>query len=86
MSITTLSSRELNQDVTRAKKAALLGPVFITDRGKPAFALLRIEDFHALSGEGREMSLLEMMHGLPGTEGIDYEAPRIAVDPRIPEY
>lgn len=34
MTITTLSSRELNQDVTRAKKATCNGPVFITDRGK----------------------------------------------------
>ena len=34
MTITTLSSRELNQDVTRAKKATKDGPVFITDRGK----------------------------------------------------
>ena len=34
MTITTLSSRELNQDVTRAKKATKSGPVFITDRGK----------------------------------------------------
>ena len=39
MSITTLSSRELNQDVTKAKKAALHGPVFITDRGKPSHVL-----------------------------------------------
>ncbi|MBU4610838.1 type II toxin-antitoxin system VapC family toxin [Achromobacter sp. GG226] len=36
MTITTLSGRELNQDVTRAKKATKDGPVFITDRGKPA--------------------------------------------------
>ena len=82
----TVSARELAQNLSHAKRLATQGPVFITDRGKPAFALLRIEDFHALSGEGREMSLLEMMHGLPSTEGIDYEAPRIAVDPRIPEY
>ena len=27
------SSREFNQDVSRAKKAALQAPVFITDRG-----------------------------------------------------
>ena len=34
MTITTLSSREFNQNVSRAKKAAELGPVFITDHGK----------------------------------------------------
>lgn len=37
--ITTLSSREFNQDTSRAKKAALIGPVFITDRGKPAHVI-----------------------------------------------
>ena len=35
MSITTLTSREFNQDTGRAKTAARHGPVFITDRGKP---------------------------------------------------
>jgi prevent-host-death family protein len=44
MTITTLSSREFNQDTSRAKKAAREGPVFITDRGKPAHVLLSIEE------------------------------------------
>lgn len=44
MTITTLSSRELNQDVSRAKRAARHGPVLITDRGKPAHVLLSFED------------------------------------------
>jgi hypothetical protein len=35
MPITTLTSREFNQDASRAKKAAQQGPVFITDRGRP---------------------------------------------------
>ncbi len=39
MTTTTLSSRELNQDVSRAKTAARSGPVFITDGGKPTYAL-----------------------------------------------
>ena len=32
MAITTLSSRQFNQDASKAKKAAKQGPVFITDR------------------------------------------------------
>ena len=43
MTITTVTSRELNHDIGRAKKAAKSGPVFITDRGKPAHVLLSIE-------------------------------------------
>lgn len=52
MSITTLSSREFNQDSGKAKKAALNGPVFITDRGRPAHVLLTIEDYRRLAGKG----------------------------------
>ena len=45
MTITTLSSRELNQDVTRAKKATKGGPVFITDRGVRYKLVKRTGDF-----------------------------------------
>ena len=50
MSITTITSREFNQDAGRAKKAAKAGPVFITDRGRPAHVLLSIEDYRKLAG------------------------------------
>ena len=53
MAITTLSSREFNQDTSRAKKAASEGPVFITDRGKPAHVLLSIEDYQRITGGPR---------------------------------
>ena len=42
MSLFTYSSREFTRDVSAAKRAAEKGPVFITDRGRPAYALLRI--------------------------------------------
>ena len=50
MRVTTLSSREFNQDTGRAKKAAKDGPVFITDRGVPAHVLLSIEEYQHLAG------------------------------------
>ena len=50
MSITTITSREFNQDVGRAKKAAQDGPVLITDRGRPAHVLLSIDDYRRLTG------------------------------------
>jgi hypothetical protein len=34
MAITTITSREFNQDVSRAKRAAKKGPVIVTGRGK----------------------------------------------------
>ena len=70
MAITTVTSRELNQDVGRAKRAAKSGPVIITDRGKPAHVLLCIEEYRRLTGQGR--SLAEAL-AMPGLADIDFE-------------
>ena len=51
MSIKTISAREFARDLAQAKRAASSGPVFVTDRGKPTFALLKIEDYYRLVGE-----------------------------------
>ncbi|WP_342150135.1 type II toxin-antitoxin system Phd/YefM family antitoxin [Methylorubrum sp. SB2] len=56
MPITTLTSRELNQDVTRAKKAAADGPVVITDRGRPSHVLLSFEEYRRLTGQKRNIA------------------------------
>ena len=45
MRITTLTSRAFNQDVSKAKRDAAMGPVFITDRGPDSACLLTIEDY-----------------------------------------
>ena len=50
MAITKISSREFNQDIGKAKRAAAQGPVVITDRGKPAHVLLSIEAYNRLTG------------------------------------
>jgi prevent-host-death family protein len=55
MAITTLSSREFNQDASRAKRAAEEGPVFITDRGEPAHVLLSIEAYRRLTGGAQDI-------------------------------
>jgi hypothetical protein len=74
MPITTLSSREFNQDASRAKKAALEGPVFITDRGRPAHVLLSIAEYQRLTGQ--QGSIVDML-GLPaGVEDVEIEFPR----------
>jgi prevent-host-death family protein len=69
----TLSSREFNQDAGRAKRAAKDGPVFITDRGRPAHVLLTIEEYRRLAG-GRE-SIADLL-AMPGVEDIEFEIPR----------
>ena len=72
MAITTLSSREFNQDTSRAKKAASEGPVFITDRGKPAHVLLSIEEYQRITGKRRNIADLLAM---PGLADIELEIP-----------
>lgn len=73
MTITTLSSREFNQDASRAKKAAKDGPVFITDRGRLAHVLLTVEDYQRLSGASS--SIIDLL-AMPEAADIDFEAPR----------
>ncbi len=69
-----ISSREFNQDVSRAKRAADRGPVIITDRGEPAYVLLRHETYRRLIGGGP--SIRELL-SLPGAEDIEFEPPRL---------
>ena len=82
MIITTVTSRELNQDIGRAKKAAKSGPVFITDRGTPAHVLLSIEDYRRLTGQGR--SLVEAL-SLPGLADVDFDPPRVRMEVPPPD-
>ena len=60
MTITTLTSRDFNTDIDGAKKATAKGPVFITDRGRPAYVLLSIKEYRKLRG-AKKMSLLEAL-------------------------
>ena len=76
--ITTYSSREFTRDVAAAKRAAANGPVFITDRGAPAYALVTIEEYHRLKrGGAKPRTLLEVMESLPDTSDIEFEPPKL---------
>ena len=76
MTITTLTSRELNHDLGRAKRAAHAGPVLITDRGRPAHVLLSYAEYQRLTGGRR--SLVESL-AMPGLAAIELPAPRAAI-------
>jgi len=73
MTVTTMTSREFNQDASGAKKAARRGPVFMTDRGRPAHVLLSIEDYQRLAGG--KVSLAEAL-AQPAAD-FDFEPPRL---------
>jgi len=64
-----VTSRELNQDVSRAKRFALVVPVFVTDRGRPTHVLISIDAWRQLSGERENMA--QMLAAPPGDAPLD---------------
>lgn len=68
MTASFLSSRDFNRDPARAKRAAKNGPVFVTERSKPALVVLSIEDYEKLAGQNR--SLADVLLAL---EDLDFE-------------
>lgn len=74
MGITKLSSREFNQDTSRAKRAARKGPVFITDRGRLSHVLLTADEYQRITqGQKSVADLLAM----PEAADIQFEPPRL---------
>ncbi|MBB4953253.1 prevent-host-death family protein [Agrobacterium vitis] len=74
-----LTSRELNQDVSRAKRAAETGPVIITDRGQPSHVLMTYDEFQRLSG--RRRNLVDAL-SMPGLSTIEFDTPRATISVR----
>lgn len=69
-----LSSRDFNQDTAAAKRAAKDGPVFITDRGEPAYVLMTIEEYRRLSGQ--KPSLADLL-GMEDGDDIEFDPPKL---------
>jgi prevent-host-death family protein len=76
MTVTTVSSREFNQDASGAKRAASKGPVVITDRGRPAHVLLTIEAYKKLTQ--KPASIADLL-AMPGVADIAFDAPRLGL-------
>lgn len=83
MTMTTISSREFNQRASEAKRAAAHGPVFITDRGRPAHVLMNFEDYQRLTKQRRNIADALAM---PGLADIEFEPPRVSIEPRPPDF
>lgn len=80
MGMTTISSRMFNQDASGAKRAAMDGPVFITDRGRPAHVLLSIEDYQRLTG--RQESILDLLAD-PEAADVEFTPGRVETLTRL---
>ncbi len=74
MEMKTITSREFNQDVSKARRDALKGPIFITDRGRPAHVLLTIKDYQKITE--KDASIVELL-AMPEAADIDFEPPRL---------
>jgi prevent-host-death family protein len=81
VTITTLSSREFNQSASEAKKAANHGPVFITDRGRPAHVLMSMALYQSLTGSRQKIADLLAM---PGSDASNVSDASNAFDLEIP--
>lgn len=74
MQISTFSSREFNQHVSAAKKAASGDDVvYILDRGQPAHVLMSIEKFRELSGQNQ--NILQLL-AMPEAAEMDLDVER----------
>ena len=80
MSIHTVPSRDFSRDLGAAKRLTATGPVFITDRGKPTFALLKI---YKLSGQA-SASIVDLL-AMPGNE-IAFGPLRADIQLQVPEF
>jgi len=74
--VTTMSAREFNRDVSAAKRAADHGPVLITDRGQVAYILLSASDYEELTDKRSIVDWLQT------EDDIDFEPGRLDSFPR----
>ncbi|GAA4369339.1 type II toxin-antitoxin system Phd/YefM family antitoxin [Agromyces bauzanensis] len=78
--MSTVTSRDFNNDVAAAKRRAAIEPVIITDRGRPSFVLMSMSEFTRLRGpRGGIVDALRM------SEGVSFEVPRVDLELRVPE-
>lgn len=84
----TVTSREFNQDVSRAKRAAAAAPVVITDRGRPAYVLMSYEEFERTgrlsdADAGTEDALRRL--SMDDVDFFDFDPPRLELGLRAPD-
>ncbi|EAR0848849.1 type II toxin-antitoxin system Phd/YefM family antitoxin [Salmonella enterica] len=79
MLTTFFTSREFNQEIGKAKKAACQGVVFITDRGKATHVLLSIDEYEQISGLNDE-NIADAL-SVPGLSEIEFDTSRLSIFP-----
>jgi PHD/YefM family antitoxin component YafN of YafNO toxin-antitoxin module len=75
MKITTLPSREFNQNPSVARKASIDGPVFITDGGEPVQVILDINEYRKLINT--EKTVADIFSPTKEIAELDFEPEKI---------
>ena len=75
MAITTMTGREFNRDVSKAKRQASRGPVVITSRGRAAHVLLTMEEYVALRKQ--DASIADLL-AMPEAADVEFDPPRLS--------
>lgn len=76
MTITTVTSRELNQDISKIKKVCEVGPVYVTNRGEPTHVMMTFEEYQKLVGN--QESIIELL--AMDDADIEFEPPKLESD------
>ena len=63
-----ITSRDFNQDVSQAKRAARIEPVFVTDRGKATHVLMSVEAYRKLTGRKPPVKEVDLLLALRKVE------------------
>ncbi len=78
--MSTITSRDFNQDVSAAKRSAATEPVVITDRGKPSHVLLSIGEYRRLVADRRSI-----VDWLSADDDIDLVTERVDLSLTTPD-
>ena len=68
----TMTSREANQDFSRARREAKSGLVIIRERGRPANVLMSYEEYPRLTE--RRTNIVDALQ-MPGQKDIEFKLP-----------
>ena len=79
---TSMSAREFNQNLAKAKREAAEAPVVVTHRGEPTHVLMSYEEFINLrNGDDGEDFVSQLMMKDPIDEDFEFEPVNIGLKP-----
>lgn len=79
-----INSKDLNQQISRAKRAAQQEPVIITDRGQPRWVLISYDKYRQMTRSTQ--SIAELLAAPPSAADIELPLPVRQLDDRTVEF